>query len=126
MTGSLSRIRGVTTTRIIAGSCNKFQFTAIADAAELLSVLLKSAPRPDVEALIISALQNEHFLLGDPSKNLTVAILKRVAADWTAKYLTSYLEEIWELHQVEDTDALPSSDVVAAFLRKYGAAVASA
>jgi hypothetical protein len=65
-------------------------------------------------------LQHEMFRLGDPARNMVVAVFSQVAAGLVPEAdLTQFLEQLWRLHQVEDAAALPMSDGVARFLLMY-------
>jgi hypothetical protein len=75
------------------------------------------------EESVVAALSRDYFLLGDPAKNTTLAILNRCSHNIvSAPELAVFLESMWCLHQVEDTlaTALPGSDSVRRFLRMYG------
>jgi hypothetical protein len=93
------------------------------DAAELLCALARGGTAGENEASIVAALSRDYFLLGDPAKNATLAILNKCSHNIvSASQLAVFLESLWRLHQVEDTlaMALPGSDSVRRFLRMYG------
>jgi len=122
---SLSRIRGDTISRLVLGTCGKFEYTVIGMVADLFVALIRTTPlSSETEAHLTASLRQEDFLLGDPAKILTLSILSRCGSTQNnnplrSSDLATFLEDVWQLHQVEDTDALPLSDEVARFLRKY-------
>jgi len=120
LSDAISRSRLTIIRSLLLGCCGKMNRGLIGDAAELFVAILQVSSIKDAEANIVSALHQDFFLLGDPARNASLAVFGR-STDRTAKSteLASFLEELWELHQVEDAGALPSSDAVAGFLRKY-------
>ena len=121
---SLSRIRSDTMGRLLLGMCGKFEYKTIGKAADLLVSLLRTAPSSETGAQLVASLRQEYFLLGDPARNLALSILTRCGNSQSqsqvqSSHLTNFLQDVWRLHQVEDTDSLPLSDEVARFLRKY-------
>jgi len=92
----------------------------ILDTAELLTAILQGSAGKNAEGDIVSALHQDSFLLGDQARNTTLSVLGRCAERlMTSTDLTCFLHEFWELHQAEDVDALPNSDSLAQFLRRY-------
>ena len=117
---SVSRIRAETVNRLLLGCCGKYENRLIGDAAGLLSSILRVPLSSDVQADIVAALQQDYFLLGDESKNVTLGVLRECSRNsMSLSDLTLFLGEVWGLHQVEDTEALPGSDAVARFIKKY-------
>jgi len=120
---SLSRIRADAISRLILGSCGKYDFMLIEDVAELLSLLLRTTSVSEAEPHLVSSLREDHFLLGDPAKNVALTVLTRSGAvelnPISPSDLAVFLQEVWKLHRVEDTDALPASDEVARFLQRF-------
>jgi hypothetical protein len=120
---SLSRIRTDTIHRLIMGCCGRYEYSIMGDAAELICALARVGAVGENEASVVAALSQDFFLLGNPAKNATLAILNRCSQNTlTAPELVIFLESLWRLHQVEDTSAsaLPDSDSVRRFLRMYG------
>lgn len=117
---ALSRSRSDAINRLLMGCCGRYEYSIIGDAAELLCALARIGAAGETEAIVVAALSRDYFLLGDPAKNATLAILNRCSQNLlTAPELAVFLEGLWRLHQVEDTVALPSSDSVRRFLRMY-------
>jgi hypothetical protein len=120
---TLSRIRMDTVNRLLMGCCGRYEYSIMGDAAELLCALVRVGTARENEESIVAALSRDYFLLGDPAKNTTLAILNRCSHNIvSALELAGFLENLWRLHQVEDTlaTALPGSDSVRRFLRMYG------
>lgn len=105
------------------GSCGKYEYKTLADVAELLSLLLRTTSTSENEAYLVASLRQDHFLLGERARNVVLGILTRSGAvqhnPLTSSDLALFLKDIWQLHQIDDTDALPGSDEVARFLLKY-------
>ena len=106
------------------GSCGKYEYEVIADVAELLTLLLRTTSTTETEAYLVSSLRHDHFLLGERARNVALGILMRSGAmqhnPLNISSLALFLQDVWQLHQIENTDALPGSDEVARFLFKYG------
>jgi hypothetical protein len=85
-----------------------------------LTSLLTFLPAADAESHVIAALHHDYFLLGDQAKNLTLRVLARSSQrQLSSADLSRFLSDVWELHQVEDAEALPYSDLVMRFFRLY-------
>ena len=110
---------------LLRGSCGKFEYTVIPDVANLFVALLRTASPNESEALLTNCLrQLDDFLLGDAAKKVSLSVLSRLSSDNQENPLCvcdleKFLQDVWQLHRVEDTDALPLSDAVARFLEEY-------
>jgi len=105
---------------LLMGSCGRFQYQLVEPAGDLLAAIMREAPAADTEGYIRSALQEDFFGLGNEAKNTTLTLLGRV----TNKVLNpcdlvGFLQEVWQLHQAEDNEALPGSEAVARFIKTY-------
>jgi hypothetical protein len=119
---SLTAIRDNCMSRLIVGTCGKFDFNVLGDVAQILLILLRTSNSSDIKSTLLSSLQEDHFLLGDEAKNATFSTLFRWADNSNLSHLDSrrlFLEDIWKLHQVEDSDVLAASDEVARFIKTY-------
>jgi len=117
---STSRTRSDVIQRLLLGSCGKMNRSLIGEGAELLVTILQGADVNDSESAIISALNREVFFLGDSAMDMALSIFRRAARRLVqSKDLAIFLEDVWDLHQVENADALPGSEAVARFLRKH-------
>jgi hypothetical protein len=111
-----------TINRLLMGCCGRYEYSIMGDAAELLCALARVGAAGETEASVVAALSRDYFLLGDPAKNTTLAILNRCSQNiMSAPELAVFLESLWRLHQVEDTlaTALPGSDSVRRFLLMF-------
>ena len=109
------------------GSCGKFEYTVLGDAANLFVELIRTAPPSEIEPSLITALQQDCFVLGDLAKHTALSILTRCGTNSHSQSSTAqnagdlerFLQDLWRLHRVEDTEVIPLSDEVAWFLEKY-------
>lgn len=120
---SLCKIRADAIGRLVLGSCGKYEHKVLADVAELLTLLLRTSSTRETEAYLVASLRQDHFLLGDRARNVALGILIRSGVvqqnALSSSDLALFLEDVWQLHQSEDTDALPGSDEVARFVLRY-------
>lgn len=119
---SVNRIRDDCLSRLVIGSCGKYEWNTIDSASNLLILLCRTSNFDDLQRHFAAALQQEHFLLGDTAKQVTLVALIRFVCDSNAKAETNcclLLKEIWRLHQVEDVESLPESDEVDRFIQMY-------
>jgi hypothetical protein len=105
---------------ILQGCCGPLERSSIADAANLLHAVLLLSPEWAAESPVAAALNQEHFKLGHPGILATVQVLQRsVRRKLNNGELTAFLENLWDLHQIEDLDALPNSDAALLFIQLY-------
>jgi hypothetical protein len=105
---------------LIHGFCGKYDFTSVASGAKLLFLLVRSYPSTDIEADLRLSLQQDWFALGDEAKNATLGILGKCAQGLTQPSdLAAYFEQVWKIHQAEDSVALACSDAVSFLVAKY-------
>jgi hypothetical protein len=119
---SVNRIRDDCLSRLVIGSCGKYEWNALESVSNLIILFIRTCNFGDRKAQITLALQHEHFLLGDIAKQVTLGALIRFVDASNADAETNcslLLEEIWRLHQVEDVESLPESDEVARFINMY-------
>ena len=118
----MARIREVCIIRLILISCAKIAFNQLRDVTELVLILLRTSNLSDVKSILLTAFAQDQFLLGDRAKDAAVMTLFRWSDGLNQMQhddCQDFLEEIWKLHQVEDTDSLPASDAVDRFIRRY-------
>ena len=106
---------------LILASCGKLSFTAIGGASHLLiSVVRSTPPTEELRASAINALKNEQFRLGDDARHVVLSALEGVVRqEVNAEGLTRLMEQIWELHQLDEVESLEASDVVARFVKQF-------
>lgn len=106
--------------RLLLGICGKMKRELIGDAADLLTAILQEAFVQEIDAQLMTALRQDCFLLGDPTRFTVLSVLHRCAQrEVNSAVLASLFESIWDLHQVEDSDALPSSESVARLIQQF-------
>lgn len=116
----VARISGETMNLLVLGLCGKFNHDVIDSASLLLHDMLQAVPSTEIETRIVAAFRQDSFILGEPARAATLAVFSRCAQHQiNARDLTIFLEQFWELHQVEDAEALPNSDTIIRFLRRY-------
>jgi hypothetical protein len=92
----------------------------IGDVADLLTAILQETFVQEIDAQFMAALWQDYFLLGDPARKTVLTMFHRCAKrEVNSSILASFLETVWELHQVEDTDALPNSESVAKLILQF-------
>ena len=107
---------------LLRGCCGQYDLGVLDGAANLLHVLVGSGKAAkDTEGHVVSALQQEYFVMGDASKTLTLGVLSACAQKTCSRaHLLEFLEQIWNIHRAKDAESLPSSDVVQHFLQRFG------
>ena len=106
--------------RLLSAICGKCDVSMLHEIASLLNTMVNTASPSDVEAHVIATLRGDHFRLGEPAKHVTLSILQQCQQHkLSLSLLQTFLHEVWEIHQAEDSESLPTSDVVATFIHKY-------
>lgn len=117
---SRARINGGVIDNLLSAACGSCDVSMLHDMAALLITILSTAPPNDVETHLVTALQSDYFLLGEDARHVTLSVLRKCQRrQMSISALGRFLDELWEIHQVEDTESLPASDIVAGFVRKY-------
>lgn len=120
---NLSRVRAGIIRRMLAGCCGKYDHGLLEPASKLLWHLAREFP-DSFQSDVTSALQHENiFLLGDDAKRCFIARLCenciKEGTTWSFMDSCLLIEKVWELHRTGDVAALPWSDAVLRFLKKY-------
>jgi hypothetical protein len=106
--------------RLLLGVCGKMKRELIGDVADLLTAVLQETFVQEIDAQFMTALRQDCFLLGDPARKAALSVFHRCAQrQVSGSVLASFLEAVWDLHQVEDADALPGSESVARLVIQY-------
>jgi hypothetical protein len=120
VTDTAVRVRADAISYLLQGCCGRYEYSLIRNVSKLLYLLLIGTAAAETEAYLVTVLRQDFFLLGDESKNVTLHILTGCSNHaLSLADLTVFLEDMWEIHQAEDMESLPSSDAVARFARKY-------
>ena len=106
---------------LLIGSCGQLTFAALSDAAHLLRTVVSSNPATDeLRSGAVEALKTEEFRLGDEARQVVFNALERVFRNEVpVEGLTLLLEQIWELHQLDEIESLDTSDVVKRFIQRF-------
>jgi hypothetical protein len=112
----LSRVRANIVSALVMGACGKLNASTLEDAASLLQRLLPSAS----EEMVLQALSNEHFKLGSRGRSVALGVFAKCSRNELSNdQISEFLQNIWELHQVERPEPLDESDSVSRFCKKY-------
>ena len=106
---------------LLLGACGKLSYASLGDASQLIvSVITAMPPTEELRSSAINALKNEQFRLGDDSTHVVLSALEGVVRNEVrAEGLTRLLEQVWELHQLNEVENLEVSDVVLRFVRRF-------
>ena len=134
--------------KLMIGICGKYDHTVLDDVTELLILILQSInvamnngtkiSLTEMELYLFAPIRQQYdqiFLFGDHARQVTQHELfrysKLVAASGTTcddeKISSSsplsdavlFIQDIWQLHQIDDPTMLPGSDGVHYFIAKY-------
>lgn len=106
---------------LLLGSCGKLSYTSLSGAAQLTrSVITAMPPTEELRSSAINALKDEQFRLGDDARHVVLSALEGVVRnEVTVEGLARLLEQIWELHQLDEVESLEASDVVMRFVKQF-------
>ena len=95
--------------------------TVIGHAAHLMrSVVCATPPTEEMRSSAIQALKSEQFRLGDEARQVLFAVLEGlVKGEVQLEGFTLVLEQMWELHQLDEIESLECTDVVARFVKRF-------
>lgn len=114
-------VRNEAIARLLHGCCGKYDSNMLPDVALLLLYILQTTSENDLDGVLSQTLQPDHFFLGYSARNVAFSILAGCARHIVGPHeLTCFLEAVWDLHRVDDVEALPVSDKVAYLVQKYG------
>jgi hypothetical protein len=106
---------------LLLGACGKLSYNSLAGSAQLIrSVITAMPPTEELRSSAINALKNEQFRLGEDSTHVVLSALEGVVRnEVTVEGLTRLLEQIWELHQLNEVESLETTDVVMRFVKRF-------
>lgn len=120
LTTQISRVGPDVVHRLILGCCGQYELSVIDSVASYFNTLLRTVASAEVEQHMVTALRQEHFVLGDEAARVAMGVFARCARRHVGhEELKVFLTDIWTLHRAEDRNALPQSDVVAQMIRRY-------
>ena len=77
-------------------------------------------PTEELRTSAINALKDEQFRLGDDARQVVLSALEGVVRkEVSVEGLARLLEQIWELHQLDEVENLEASDVVMRFVKQF-------
>jgi len=118
--GAITRVRRVVILTLVTGICGIFPREVIEPAAGLLAVILKISPPEEAEASSVEALGQEQFRMGDEAREASLHVLANCArGTCPLSTLTEFADDLWQLHQCDDTGAVAGGDEVIRFAKKY-------
>lgn len=106
---------------LINGSCGIFPREILDPVGMLLISVLKTIPPDEAEQQCVKALSSDVFRLGDDAKQETLVMLRKCwQASITPTILMDMLDDIWILHQNDETgDTVVGGDAILRFVQKY-------
>jgi hypothetical protein len=133
--------------KLMIGICGKYEYNVLQDVTELLVLLLQSINTAmnngtklswmEMELYIFSPIRQQYdqiFLFGDHARQvtqrvlfqyLTLAATSGTTYDEETSAISSlsdavlFIQDVWQLHQIDDPTTLPGSDGVHQFISKY-------
>jgi hypothetical protein len=116
MDAILSRFRRGIIFEVIDGVCGKFHKTLLELAANLLFTAVRSLPLAKMRACLLPAIEQETFLLGEHAQRVALHVLDGCGQGVVPlETLRDLVVDVWELHQVDDIEAVAKSDMVLRF-----------
>lgn len=101
---------------VVDGICGKFHQSLLRPSAELLYTAVRSFPPTEMHTCLLPAIQQTRFRLGEQAQRVALLVLDGCAQGTVPlSTLNSLVGDVWDLHQVDDVEALADSDIVARF-----------
>lgn len=118
---TLARIQANMISMLLLGSCGKLSYASLGGAAHLIRSVVSSIPlTEELRSSAVGALKNEQFRLGDDARHVVLNALEGVVRNKiTVEGLTRLLEQIWELHQLDEVESLETSDAVVRVIKRF-------
>lgn len=118
---TITRVRPTVLSNLILGACGKLSYPALGDAAQLLLSVVRAAPlSEDIRTSATEALNDQQFRLGDEARNVVFGAFEMaIRGELDVTGLTIILEQLWDMHQLNEVESLETSDVVARFVKRF-------
>lgn len=101
---------------VIDGICGKFHQTLLERAASLLYAAARAFPPTEMRASLLPAIQQDTFRLGENAQLVAAQVLDGCSQGVVGlKTLRDLVFDVWDMHQVDDLDALANSEMVLQF-----------
>ena len=130
--------------KLVIGICGKYEYAVLDKVTELLILLLQSIHSSmtngtklsmmEMELYIFAPIRHQYdqvFLFGDHARKVTQRVLFQYSAlaytpgvdngnsTMSLSDAVIFIQDVWQLHQIDDPTALPGSDGVHQFIAKY-------
>lgn len=113
-------VRGSIVALLLAGICGVLHPTLLDPAASLLYTILRVSGE-EGRWFYEAGLQQEQFKLGDVARLSISNFLARCSlGEASSESLMEIAEDVWELHQHSENNAVSESDQVVEFIQKLG------
>jgi len=112
----ISKVRVPIAERLIRGTCGSFSVEIIDPAALLFFQLLKTTQQVYHESLLVTALRQERFRLGDEARIISLKVLSN-AAD--SIVVMDFMQDLWYMHESDDTGSVAGGDAIKRLERKF-------
>jgi hypothetical protein len=101
---------------VVDGICGKYHQSLLEPSANLLYTAVRSFPPAEMHTCLLPAIQQSRFRLGEQAQQVSLQVLDG-CAQGTAPLSTlrDLVLDVWDLHQVDDVEAIADSDIVARF-----------
>jgi hypothetical protein len=116
MTKALSRDRKGMIMAVVDGICGSYHHSLLAPSADLLYTAVRSFPPAEMHICLLPAVQQARFRLGERAQRVALQILDGCSQGIIPlSTLKELVDDVWDLHQVDDVEAIADSDIVARF-----------
>lgn len=116
MTEILSRDRRGMIMALVDGICGKYHQSLLEPSANLLYTAVRSVPPVEMHMCLLPAIQQSRFRLGEQAQRVALQVLDGCAQGTVPlSTLRNLVQDVWDLHQVDDVEAIADSDIVTRF-----------
>jgi len=101
---------------VVDGICGRFHHSVLEPSANLLYAAVRSYPPAEMHKCLLPAIQQARFRLGEHAQRVALQVLDGCAQGIIPlSTLRELVDDVWDLHQVDDVEAISDSDIVARF-----------
>lgn len=101
---------------VVDGICGKYHQSLLAPSAKLLYAAVRSFPPNEMHTCLMPAIQQSRFRLGEQAQRVALQVLDGCAQGTVPlSTLNKLVNDVWDLHQVDDCEAIADSDIVTRF-----------
>lgn len=103
-------------TAVVDGICGSFHQSLLEPSANFLYTAVRSFPPAEMHKCLLPAIQQARFRLGEHAQRVSLQVLDGCAQGTIPlSTLRELVADVWDLHQVDDVEAIADSDIVARF-----------